>query len=403
MSKIKKKSRRLINVISALVVGYFVIYGFAAVSKRSKGPLAGLLDNLSEMVQDFEHDNILKKRENIRENKLSWFKDQRKNKYSLLKTKYILFGASDDSKGESYENIFNLEDSLSLAFPIISIYSAWGENLEYRFPSNEVEAIIRVGSVPMITWEPWLDKFSVEDYPDIKPIEQRNNHGMASVAAGHYDKYIREWATEARKVNYPIYLRVGHEMNDPYRYPWGPQNNDPDEFVAAFRHIRDVFESVGAKNIIWVWSPHLTYGQFKEYYPGADYVDMVATGALNYGTSTSWSDWWTFEQIFGNYYKTLESFYKPIMLAEFGSLKPGGNRAEWFGDAFNRFQFKYPYVNAIVFFHYSSDGTTTYKNVDWYIKDDKEVTTEIKRQLQLWDPKSRQPDIKVKTIGKQKK
>lgn len=390
---VKKTSKRLLNVLIALVIGYFIVYAFAAVSKRSKGPLAGFLENVSDWVKNREQEAILGQRENLRSDKLQWFKEQRKNKYSLLKTKYILFGASDDNKGESYENIFNLEDSLAITFPIIGIYAAWGENQEYKFPNNQVDAIIRVGSIPLITWEPWLEKFTKENFPKIKNIEQRNKHGLSSIANGDYDSYIKKWAKEAAKVDYPIYLRVGHEMNDPYRYPWGPQNNDPEEYIAAFRHIKDVFESVGASNIIWVWSPHLSYGKFNEYYPGNDYVDMVATGALNYGTSTSWSDWWSFEQIFGNYYKSLESFYKPIMIAEFGSLKPGGNRAKWFGDTFNRFQYKYPYVNAIVFFHYSSDGSTTYKNVDWYIKDDKEVTDEIKKQLKNWDTKSKQPDI----------
>ena len=390
---VKKATKRLFNVLLALVIGYFIVYAFAAVSKRSKGPLGGFLENVSNWVKNREQEAILGQRENLRSDKLSWFKDQRKNKFSLLKTKYILFGASDDSKGESYENIFNLEDSLALTFPIISIYAAWGEHQEYKFPSNQVDAIIRVGSIPMITWEPWLEKFSEEDFPGIEPLAQRNTNGLSSVAKGHYDSYIKEWALEAKKVNHPIYLRWGHEMNDPNRYPWGPQNNDPEEYIAAFRHVRDVFESVGAQNVIWIWSPHLTYGRFKEYYPGADYVDMVATGALNYGTSARWSDWWTFEQIFGNYYKTLESFYKPIMIAELGSLKPGGDRAKWFGDMFYRFQYKYPYVNAIIFFHYSSDGSTTYTNVDWYIKDDKEVTDEIKSQLKNWDPKSKQPDM----------
>lgn len=389
----KKTYKRIFNVLIAIVIGYFMVYSFAAVSKKSKGPLEGLLENLSEWVKNREHDAILAKRENLRSNKLKWFKEQRTNKFSLLKTKYILFGASDDTKINSYENIFNLEDSLALTFPVISIYSAWGENTEYKFPTNQVDAIIRVGSIPMITWEPWLEKFSKEDFPNIKPIEERNSHGMASIANGDYDSYIKEWAIEAKKTGYPIYLRWGHEMNDTYRYPWGAQNNDPEEYVAAFRHVRDVFESVNAKNIIWVWSPHLSYGRLNEYYPGSDYVDMVGTGALNFGTSTSWSNWWTFEQIFGNHYKTLESFYKPIMIAEFGSLKPGGDRAKWFGDAFNRFQYKYPYVNVVVFFHISSDGTTTYKNVDWYIKNDKEVTDEIKFQLKNWASKSKQPDI----------
>ncbi len=266
MSLFKKKFKRLFNVLIALVIGYSVIYGLAAVSKSSKGPLGGFLENMGDMVQNIEHDAILGKREKNREDKLSWFKDQRKNKHSLLKTKYILFGASDDSKGESYENIINLEDSLALTFPIIHIYKAWGENPEYKFPKNEVNAIVRIGSVPMITWEPWLGKFSKENFPKIKDPEIRNNHGLKSVANGDYDLFIKEWAAEAKKVGYPIYLRMGHEMNDPYRYPWGPQNNDPSEFVAAFRPVHDVFDSVGAYNVIWIWSPHLTYGKFKEYY-----------------------------------------------------------------------------------------------------------------------------------------
>lgn len=394
MSSFKKTSKRLLNVLIALVIGYFVVYAFAAVSKRSKGPLGGFLENMGDWVQNIEHDAILGKRESLRENKLKWFKDQRKNKYALLKTKYILFGASDDSNGESYENIINLEDSLALTFPIIHIYKAWGENQEHKFPRNEVDAINRIGSVPMISWEPWLSKFSKENFPKIKDIEQRDKHGLTSVANGDYDSFLKEWAGEAKKIEYPIYLRMGHEMNDPYRYPWGPQNSDPSEFVAAFKHVRDVFEEVGASNIIWVWSPHLSYGKFKEYYPGSDYVDVVATGVLNYGTSTSWSDWWSFEQLFGNYYNALAFFNKPIMIAEFGSLKPGGNRAQWFGDSFKNLPEKYPLVNAIVFFHYPSDGTTTYKNVSWYIVDDKEVTTEIKKELKNWGSEGKQPDMR---------
>jgi beta-mannanase len=392
MSSFKKTSKRLFNVVLALALGYFIVYGLSAVSKSSKGPLAGFLENAGNMVKDFEHDNILGKREKNRGKKLEWFNDQRNNKFALLKTKNILFGASDDSK-ESYENIINLEDSLALTFPIIHIYKAWGEGQIYEFPKDEVDAIVRIGSVPMITWEPWLEKFSKENFPKIKDLAQRNNHGLLSVANGDYDSYIKNWATEAAKVGYPIYLRVGHEMNDPYRYPWGPQNNDPSEFVAAFKHVKDVFESVKATNIIWVWSPHLSYGKFQEYYPGTDYVDVVATGALNYGTTASWSDWWTFEEIFGNFYEQLASFYKPIMIAEFGSLKPGGSRAKWFQDTFENFNTKYPYVNAILFFHYSSDATITYKNVDWYIKDDHEVTTAIKDALKKWPANIKQPGM----------
>ena len=389
----KKSIKRILNVFIALMIAFLVVYFFAAISKRSKGPLGGFLENMGSWVQDVEQDAILEKRETNRVKKLAWFNNQRKNKFALLKTKQILFGASDDTKGESFENIINLEDSLALTFPIIHIYKAWGENPEFEFPKNEVNAINRIGSVAMITWEPWLSKFSTDNFKKIKPLEQRDNHGLTAIANGDYDVYIKEWALEAKKVDYPIYLRWGHEMNDPYRYPWGPQNNEPSEYVAAFKHVKDVFDKVGATNILWVWSPHLTYGKFQEYYPGDEYVDIVATGALNYGTSTSWSDWWTFKEIFGNYYEQLATFYKPIMIAEFGCLKLGGNRAKWFGNTFEDFYTKYPYVNSIIFFHYSSDGSTTYKNVSWYIKDDHEVTTEIKKQLEKWPASIKQPGM----------
>lgn len=177
---LKKSSKRLLNVLFALIIGFLVVYFFAAVSKRSKGPLAGFLETVGSWVQDVEQDAILEKREKNREKKLAWFNDQRKNKFALLKTKQILFGASDDSKGGSFENIINLEDSLALTFSIIHIYKAWGENPEFEFPRSDVNAINRIGSVPMITWEPWLSKFSTDNFPKIKPLEQRDSHGLAA-------------------------------------------------------------------------------------------------------------------------------------------------------------------------------------------------------------------------------
>lgn len=116
----------------------------------------------------------------------------------------------------------------------------------------------------MITQEPWFSKFSKEDFPKIKDLAQRDKHGLTAVANEDYESFIEEQAWEAKKVDYPIYLSLGHDINDSYRYPWGPQNSDPAEYIAAFKHEQDVFEAVGAKNIIWVWSPHLSYRKFKE-------------------------------------------------------------------------------------------------------------------------------------------
>ena len=82
------------------------------------------------------------------------------------------------------------------------------------------------------------------------------------------------------------------------------------------------------------------------------------------------------------------------MIAEFGSLKTGGDRVKWFGDALRDFKKNYPLVNSIVFFHYSGDKTTSVKSVNWYIKDDKKVTTEIRKQIRSRDPASVQPGLR---------
>jgi beta-mannanase len=391
MEKIKKLSR-LIYVLIALTLGFCVVYALSMVSDKSKGPIETVLTNAGTAVQEVEKTIILEQREGTREEKLAWFKYQRESKQKLIQSKIILFGASDDSKKESYENIINLEDSLALTFPIIHLYEAWGEKTEEEFPKKEAVAINQIGSVPMITWEPWVSDFSEENFPGIGAQETRDKSAFTAIANGLYDSFIKKWAKNAKNYGHPIYLRLGHEMNEPYRYPWGPQNNTPQEFVAGWRHVHDIFNQIGATNVIWVWSPHTAYGYFDAYYPGSSYVDIISTGILNFGTSTSWSKWWTFSEIFGTHYKELASFQKPLMIAEFGCLKTGGDRAKWFGDALHNFQTKYPLVNSIVFFHYSGDKTTTDKSVNWYIKDDKKVTSEIKKQLKTWTSAIKQPE-----------
>ena len=121
-----------------------------------------------------------------------------------------------------------------------------------------------------------------------------------AVAHGDYDFYVDKWARAAAKFRRPILLRFGHEMNDPYRYPWGPQNNTKEEYIAAWRHVVERFRKNNANAVVWVWSPHVAYQYWETYYPGSDYVDWVATGALNYGPSLGGRSGGTFQEIFGN-------------------------------------------------------------------------------------------------------
>ncbi|MBX7108984.1 MAG: hypothetical protein K1X61_10085 [Chitinophagales bacterium] len=372
---------RISTTLTAIILAAGIIAALLLLGKATRGPLSNFFSFTGHMASNVEKKVIIEQREDRRADKLSWFETYRHDASTLKNPASILFGAFDNNTTENFKSIIDLEDSLHVTLPLIHIYCAWGSKEEEAFPAQKVRSILELGSLPVITWEPWLTDFDGRDHPQLKKTDKRDKHGLNDVANGVYDFYISEWADAAAKTEAPIFLRVGHEMNDPYRYPWGPQNNTAKEFIAAFRHIHDLFIRAGANNVIWIYSPHPAYGYFRDFYPGDSYVDYIGCGTLNYGTVATWSKWWTFDEIFGKYYPQLSSFSKPVMLTEFGSLGVGGNRSEWFENALDSLPRKYPAVKAVLFFHFSDDRTTTQQALNWYFKDDSLTNLTIRNCL----------------------
>jgi beta-mannanase len=273
---------------------------------------------------------------------------------------------------------------LGASFSLIQLYTAWGDRPDQAFPMRVATAIADLGSIPVITWEPWLTDFENGLHPHLKLRDDRVEHGFRDVAAGAYDFYVDEWARQAKRFGKPILLRFAHEMNDPYRYPWGPQNNTADEFVAAWRHTVERFRAAGADNVLWVWSPHVAYEGFEWFYPGDDVVDWIGTGALNYGTAANWARWWSFAETFGTHYERLSEWRKPIMIAEFGSLAVGGDREAWYREALSEIPTDYPAVKAVLFFHVKNDATITYQTLDWSFAGDSALVATVKESLAAW-------------------
>jgi len=369
---------RTLRIVIAITLGacLFILLSYAG--SKSKGPLEDVAILLNKNLASFEK-KIVDTRES-RSKSLHWFDKYRNNRDALERPDVMLLGAYDDHTAESYESIISLETALGTKLPLISLYTAWGSKRTQVFPILRAQAIYDLGSVPLITWEPWLDDFDPLLFPVSAGLSDKNKGGMKAIAEGKFDAYIDKWATDAKNFGAPFFLRLGHEMNDPYRYPWGPQNNKPEDFVAAWIHVRERFHKMGAENAVWVWSPHPAYS-YLEFYPGAEYVDWVGTTTINYGTVATWSQWWSFDDTFGKFYENISRYKKPIMLTEFGSLSVGGDRAQWFQSAFDAFPVKYPDVKAVVFFHVSNDNTTTYKSLDWTFIEDEKVVSGIKHSV----------------------
>lgn len=146
----------------------------------------------------------------------------------------------------------------------------------------------------------------------------------------------------------------------------------------------DRFRLQGAINVSWVWSPHPAYTNYREFYPGAAYVNWVGITALNYGTAARWRQWHTFNAIFEKAYAEFSLYGKPVIISEIDSLGIGGNKAKWFEEALATMSKKYPDVKTVIFFNNYNDVSTTYKALDWSITANKPVLTAIRQSLADW-------------------
>lgn len=365
-----RRRHRLLLTATLLLGGLAGVSLLTALGAASGGPISSLLTSAAAAGGSLEHRVSRLFSGPGRAANLRWFEPYRSNPDRLRKPDIVLLGVYDGFVPRTLDGVVKFEQQIGTTLPLIQLYTAWGDKPEQQFPVKVATAISDMGSVPVITWEPWLTDFESAQHPTIALREARDRHGLAAVARGDYDFYIDKWASAAAKFGRPILLRFGHEMNDPYRYPWGPQNNTKEEYIAAWRHVVERFRRSGANSVIWVWSPHVAYQYWEMYYPGSEYVDWVATGVLNYGPIARWSEWWTFDEIFGAKYPPLAAFGKPIMVAEFGSLAFGGDRASWYLNALTDFRLRFPAVRGILFFNVKSDQSATQQAVDWTFADD---------------------------------
>lgn len=376
-----RRRYRIAIVAVFLAAASVAVVGLSALGEASEGPLTRALGWLGAATGSVEH----RIRDRIggppRRETLRWLEPYRTSADRLRKPDVVLLGAYDSGIPRTLDGVLALEAGLHAALPIVQVYTAWGDKSEQRFPVELLTAIEGVGSIPMVTWEPWLSDFENVRHPGIPLRDVRDRHGLAQVAKGDYDFYVDAWAAEAARFGRPFFVRLAHEMNDPYRYPWGPQNDTKEEYIAAWRHVVERFRAAGARNVVWVWSPHVAYEYWDLYYPGDAYVDWVATGVLNFGPVAQWSRWWTFAEIFGTKYPRLASFGKPVMIAELGSLAVGGDRSAWFRDAIESLPRDYPAVRAVLFFHARDDQTVTYQKVDWTIVGDSAVADTVAEAL----------------------
>ncbi|MGH3304581.1 MAG: glycoside hydrolase family 26 protein [Streptosporangiaceae bacterium] len=147
---------------------------------------------------------------------------------------------------------------------IVMYYSGWGEGFSVPF----AQTALKYGATLQI---------------DIDPT----NTSVASIAAGQQDAFLQSYANSVKIFGHPVIISFGHEMNGDW-YTWGWTQTSPAVFVAAWRHIVDVFRQFGADNVTWMWTVNAVTdgeGPIADYWPGKNYVTWTSFDAYYYNAS----------------------------------------------------------------------------------------------------------------------
>jgi hypothetical protein len=235
----------------------------------------------------------------------------------------------------------------------------------YKFPNEPMENIRGYGAIPFFSW----GSESSPGHPE--------NFRLADLAAGKEDPYITQFAQEAKEWGHPFFLRFNWEMNGSW-FPWseGVNGNTAASYVAAWRHVHNVFTAVGATNATWVWCPfadaNKAYADMKKLYPGNAYVDWTCLDGYNWGRNgVKARPWRTFDEIFAASYRYLTTKVarrKPVMLAELASGTKGGHKALWIKEMLDSLPRNYPKVRGFIWLDAFDRG------IDWPIETSPKAT-----------------------------
>jgi hypothetical protein len=230
------------------------------------------------------------------------------------------------------------------------------------FPEQAMEKLREHGTIPFLSWASQSFPASLHQ-PD---------YSLTAIANGSLDPFIRDYAEQVITWNKPFFLRFDAEMNG-FWFPWseGLNGNTPGSFVAAWRHIHDIFEQVGANKVTWVWCPNVDFTRhltpLKSLYPGNAYVDWTCLDGFNWGKTRNSAGWQSFDKVFRGTYKRVVKIApsKPMVIGEVSSEERGGSKPNWIKSTLHDIPAHYPKVRGVIWFNEKDQG------MDWPVESSK--------------------------------
>jgi Glycosyl hydrolase family 26 len=263
-------------------------------------------------------------------------------------------GIYDQDAPDSYAGVDQFAHAIGRQPNLVNYYSHWLDPFQIGFATSAAEH----GAITLVQLAP-------------------KDVSIASIASGQFDSYLRSYATAVKTFGKQVVLSFGHEMNGNW-YSWGYQHTPATVFVAAWRHIVNVFRAVGANNVTWLWTvnvvrsghgPRVT--EPYSWWPGNSYVTWVGIDGYYYTNSDS------FAQLFGPTIVDVRALTNdPILIAETGATLTANQSAK-ITDLFNGIA-TYGLLGFVWFNAYD-----TTQGLDWRLTNPGVITT-FSRDIQTF-------------------
>ncbi|GLL02805.1 glycoside hydrolase family 26 protein [Dactylosporangium matsuzakiense] len=228
------------------------------------------------------------------------------------------------------------------------------------FDQGALDRVAQRGMMPIVSWEPW--NYRDDTVAKDGSHSDQPEYQLSKITRGDYDAYLTAYADGIKGLRYAVGLRLAHEMNG-FWYPWstGVNGNRSEDYIAMWRHVHDVMTRAGATNIVWIWSPNITFdtkNPLSELYPGDDYVDWLGLSGY-YGTAGA-TAYRTPEAVFDSTLAQLRTFTrKPLVITETGATNVTGQKAQWIADL-ARYLPKHPDIIGFIWYE-------AIRETDWKI------------------------------------
>jgi mannan endo-1,4-beta-mannosidase len=213
-------------------------------------------------------------------------------------------GLYPDGVPASYAGVTAFTAATGITPNVVPYYSGWLEPFKVNFAKTAANN----GAVPLVQMDP-------------------DNVRVAAIASGRYDAYLSNYAAAVRAYGHPVILSFGHEMNGNW-YSWSNQHTPPAEFVAAWRHIVNLFRAERIRNVTWLWAvnvinPKSGVASPRPWWPGRSYVTWVGIDGYYLQPSS------TFASLFGPTVAAVRGLTRdPILIAETAAAPSTGQPAK---------------------------------------------------------------------------